>query len=406
MQTLLSNFILLLIESAPWLLLGFTIAGFIKAFIPQSLLVKHLGKNTPLTVIKAALIGAPLPLCSCGVIPAAIGLRRAGASKASTTAFLISTPETGVDSISITYALMGWFMAVVRPIAAIVSAISAGLLVLQLDKQNEKHKNTKPNSNNASNIIQSKTGEQNANSSCCNPDTPATSALSQPLPKPQTNDCCASKNSASQKPKEKEETKKCCEKNTHTQSTEKTHQWTQKIASGLRFSMLDLSKDVALWLIIGLTLAAIIKTFVPVEWLTHWGDGWLAFLIMAIVGVPMYICATASTPIAAAFLFSGVSPGAVLVFMLVGPATNIATISLVKQELGTKPLIAYLSSIVSLSFLFGWLVNIFADQHILIKAQTQHHHMENNYLSILSAIILSALLIRGLFVKYYSQNKT
>jgi len=122
---LLNNFVQLFVISAPWLLLGLFIAGIINTYLPKGFLQKHLGKEGLATTIKAAFIGAPMPLCSCGVIPAALGLRRAGASKSATTAFLVSTPETGVDSISVSYVLLGPFMAIIRPIAAICSAIVA-----------------------------------------------------------------------------------------------------------------------------------------------------------------------------------------------------------------------------------------------------------------------------------------
>lgn len=376
MLTLFHHFIQLFLESAPWLILGFIIAGLIKAFIPEAWMLKHLGGNTPITVIKAALIGAPLPLCSCGVIPAALGLRRAGASKASTTAFLISTPETGVDSISITYAFMGWFMALVRPMAAISSAITAGLLVLWLDEKEQ----AKQGSGCA-------TKQETSQTSCCAIEQEETEIA------PATS-CCVT---------EKQETS-CCE----TQEAEakniepKAQSWLDKVADGWRFSFLDLSKDIALWLLIGLILAAMIRTFIPVEWLTQWSGGWVAFLVMALIGVPMYICATASTPIAAAFLFSGVSPGAVLVFMLVGPATNIATMSLVKQELGFKTLLVYLSSILSVSFLFAWLVNLATKDYDLISLPEHVHEHAMNYssLSIISGVILSVLLVRGLWLRF------
>ena len=126
---LISNFWELFVLSAPWLMLGLLIAGIINVYLPKDFLNKHLGSDGLLTTIKAALIGAPMPLCSCGVIPAALGLRRAGASKSATTAFLVSTPETGIDSISVSYVLLGPFMAIIRPIAAVTSAIVAGVLV-------------------------------------------------------------------------------------------------------------------------------------------------------------------------------------------------------------------------------------------------------------------------------------
>ncbi len=373
LMSFLTHFIQLLIESAPWLLLGFIIAGLIKGLIPAEWMHKHLGNNSPMTVVKSALIGAPLPLCSCGVIPAAMGLRRAGASKSSTTAFLIATPETGVDSVSITYAFMGWFMAVVRPIAAIITAIVAGLMVRQIDIT-DAH-------------AHADTDEQNPQSSCCSskaPEPQESSCCSSKAPEPQKSSCCSSKEQANDKPQ---------------QPT-----WWVKMKEGVQFSLLDLSKDIALWLLIGLLLAAAIRTFIPTEWLTQWGNGWQAFVVMALIGVPMYICATSSTPIAASLLFSGVSPGAVLVFMLVGPATNIATLSLVKQELGYKSLIAYLSSITLVSFVFGWLINLLAANYEgLIKVQIGSHDMGYNAVSLISTFILILLLIRGLWIKFKPQ---
>ena len=129
MTDYLLNFVALFTESAPWLLLGLLIAGFMKWLVPMDLLKKHMGDNRFISIIKAALIGAPLPLCSCGVIPAAIGLRRSGASRSTTVSFLVATPETGVDSISVSYALLGPFFAIIRPFAAIFTAIYAGVMV-------------------------------------------------------------------------------------------------------------------------------------------------------------------------------------------------------------------------------------------------------------------------------------
>lgn len=117
------------VESAPYILFGLAMAGLLKAFLPDDLVIRHLGKGNAASVIKAALLGVPLPLCSCGVIPAAAGLRKSGASRGATVSFLISTPETGVDSIAITYALLDPIMTVIRPVAAFITAVFAGTLV-------------------------------------------------------------------------------------------------------------------------------------------------------------------------------------------------------------------------------------------------------------------------------------
>ena len=350
------HFVGLFIESAPWLLMGFSAAGLMKAFVPSQVLAKHLGEPGLLATVKAALLGAPLPLCSCGVIPAALGLRRSGASKAATTSFLISTPETGVDSVTVSYAMMGPFMAIIRPIAAISTAITAGLLVGS-DKNDHAPQSSEP--------VQS----------CC------ASKTAEPEPEPSSAESCCSKVS---------------EENRAADSIG------NRLRDSMKFTFVDLIRDISLWLMIGLGIAALVKTYVPTEFLTQWGDGFMAFVVMALIGVPMYICALASTPIAAGLLFSGVSPGATLVFMLVGPATNIATIGLVRNELGTRALVAYLGSVVGVGFGFGYLTNyLVAQWSIDFLAQTQHTHiMTNTPIASMSAIILGALMTYALLTKY------
>ena len=352
------HFIGLFIESAPWLLMGFSVAGLMKAFVPSQVLAKHLGEPGLLATIKAALLGAPLPLCSCGVIPAALGLRRSGASKAATTSFLISTPETGVDSVTVSYAMMGPFMAIIRPIAAISTAITAGLLVGP-DKNDHAPQSSEP--------VQS---------------------------------CCASKTAEPAPDPEPASAESCCSKVSEENSA--ADSIGNRLRDSMKFTFVDLIRDISLWLMIGLGIAAVVKTYVPTEFLTQWGDGFMAFVVMALIGVPMYICALASTPIAAGLLFSGVSPGATLVFMLVGPATNIATIGLVRNELGTRALVAYLGSVVGVGFGFGYLTNYLVTQwSIDFLAQTQHTHMMTNTpIASMSATILGALMTYALVTKY------
>ena len=336
------HFIALFVESAPWLLMGFTVAGIMKVFIPSELLAKHLGEPGLMATVKAALLGAPLPLCSCGVIPAALGLRRSGASKAATTSFLISTPETGVDSVTVSYAMLGPFMAVIRPIAAISTAITAGLLV---GKDTDEPISTAP-------------------------------------------------------------IKSCCAVNSPTDANQQ-ESLQSRLKASFQFTFVDLIRDISLWLLIGLGMAALVKAYIPTEFLAQWGDGFMAFVVMALIGVPMYICALASTPIAAGLLFSGVSPGATLVFMLVGPATNIASIGLVKRELGNRALAAYLGSVVGVGFAFGYLTNYLAAQwNIDFLAQTQTAHaMLNTPLATGSAVLLAGLMIYALGSKYLINSK-
>lgn len=307
METLslfLSTLLDLWLDAAFWLILGLIIAGVLKVTLSSEKLSSHLTGSGPWPAIKAAILGMPLPLCSCGVIPAAIGLRRAGASKSATTAFLISTPETGIDSISISYALLGPFMAIIRPIAATVSAITAAMLVLLSDK--EQPTTTEPET-----------------SSCCSSGC-GCSSKSKPAPQAQPS-------------------------------------LLNRLWQGQRYAFSELIEDLSLWLITGLVISALIVTFVPSSALAEISRGPWAMLIMAVIGVPMYICASASTPLAAGLMLAGVSPGAVLVFLLAGPATNMATLGIVHKELGIRALVSYLTGVVGVAILFGYLANFMVD---------------------------------------------
>jgi hypothetical protein len=306
-MTLLHNLLDLYLEAAPWLLLGLVMAGLLKAWLPEGMLRRKLGQGRFLPVLKATLIGAPLPLCSCGVLPAAMGLRRSGASKSATVAFMISTPETGPDSIAITYALLGPFMAVARPIAAIISALFTGLLNGLFVRQEEAA-------------------------------IPSTN-----LPLVDTDACGCDKET--------------CES---TPARESMGIW-QRSRHGLRYAFRDILDDIWLWLFAGLVLAALVMSFIPPESLAGWGDGLHAMLLMLLIGIPMYICATASTPLAAAMILAGISPGTVLVFLLAGPATNLATIGVINREMGRWTLVLYLLGISISSILLGLLINQLVD---------------------------------------------
>jgi len=375
MTDYLLNFIDLFTESAPWLLLGLLIAGFMKWLVPMELLQKHMGDNRLSSILKATFIGAPLPLCSCGVIPAAIGLRRAGASKSATVSFLVATPETGVDSISVSYALLGPFFAIIRPISAIFTAIYAGLLV-KFFALNESNAEINPVSDEIIDKVsccKSKAKEPEIAKSCC--DQP------EKIEKANENiksDCCASKPEKAVKPT-----------------------IFQLFKQSLEFSSGKLLSDITKWLLIGLLLAAAIKTWVSTDFLTQWGDGLMAMIVMAVIGIPMYICATASTPLAAGFLAAGLSPGAILVFMLAGPATNIATMGMIKQEMGTSVLVAYLFSLFTASIGFGYLTNWLIDlyQITIPTVAGNDHVMNTSIIYILSALLLLVLMIRNLIQK-------
>lgn len=137
MKEILHTLLFMLNAMSPYILLGFLLAGLLHAFVPVRLMSRHLSGSGWRAVVKAAALGVPLPLCSCGVLPTAVALRRGGASRAATTSFLIATPQTGVDSIAATYALLGPAFAVLRPVAALVTALVGGLWVGRADRRPE-----------------------------------------------------------------------------------------------------------------------------------------------------------------------------------------------------------------------------------------------------------------------------
>ncbi|HHO60013.1 MAG TPA: permease, partial [Thiotrichales bacterium] len=347
LQTLLFNIWQVFLETAFWLLLGLLAAGAIKTLVPATAMQRWVGGHGIGAIFRAALFGAPLPLCSCGVLPTAIGLHRAGASKEATIAFLISTPETSVDSITVTYALMGPVMAIYRPVAALTSAILTGLLTTLVKEQ------------------------------------PA----SRPASSPVATSCCASAGSCGDDvaETEPEATSSCC--GTASSDEKKPD---GKLFTVLHYAGAELLDDISKWMAFGLVLAGIIMTFIPPDWLAQWGQGLTAMLGMLVIGIPMYICASASTPVAAGLLLAGVSPGAVLIFLLVGPATNIASFVLLKQELGLKVTLVYLAGIALVSLAMGLLLEwLLLAQQWQIEARIGHEHaMLPELLSWLSAGLL------------------
>ncbi len=321
----------LVIESAPWLLLGYFLAGVIKQLIPETWVKKQLAEPGFLSIVKGAFIGAPLPLCSCGVIPTSLAIRKAGASKGATSSFLVATPETGVDSISFSYAVLGPIFAIARPIGALISAIVAGVLVSSYDQEDGPKE------------------EEAVAKSCCGGKTAETVAVPS---------------------------------------------FGRRLLSAVQYGYGRMISDTAKWLVIGLVAATFITALVPQSFFLQWGDGLVAMLIMVVVGLPMYICATASTPVAASLLFAGISPGAALVFMLTGPATNIATMGVIREQLGSRSLIAYLAGVIGSAIACGLVLNsLYAAFGWPLQLSLMEHGESYPLWRQLAAIVLSCLVL-------------
>lgn len=329
----------ILVESAPFVLFGFFAAGILKALVPGDVVARHLGRNSAASVVKASLFGVPLPLCSCGVIPAAIGLRKQGAGKGATAAFLVSVPETGVDSMAITWALLDPVMTVLRPVAAFFTATVTGLLINRL------------------------------------PDEAAAPAAADCAEKP--GGCGCSKTPAAQAPTRPP--------------------LAHRLREGLGYAFGDLLGDIGKWLLIGIAIAGAISYFVPDDFFIRYlGNQGLSLLIMLGVGIPLYICASASTPVAAALVLKGLSPGAALVFLLAGPATNAATITVVARYLGRYAAVVYVGAIAACSLLLGWLTNLlYAWSGLdITRWVNQAHAAAESPLMVASTVLLLLLLVR------------
>ncbi len=328
------NYILV---SAPYLLFGLLLAGFVSEFMPMDKIKKWLGGNSFMSVIRASLIGVPLPLCSCSVIPTAVTLRKSGASNASTSAFLISTPESGVDSISLTYALIDLPMAIIRPIAAFLSAIVAGFFHLKFNK------------------------------------------FEAPLEPQAPKSCCSKTKVTLEQPEIRKE---------------------NRFIRAAKFGYGSLLNDIALWLAIGMLGGALIDFVVPADFFLQYGSNVGRYLIL-LVGIPLYICATASTPIAVSLILKGLSPGAALILLLVGPATNISNIAVLQKYIGKKGVVINILSIalvaLALSYATDWMYGNWFTLNLSEKLSSHEH--TGAWWEVVSGITLSALILKGIFIE-------
>jgi len=294
--SILSGFWNTIEAMAPYLILGFGIAGVLSVALSPAVVRKHLGGSRIGSVIKASLFGVPLPLCSCSVIPVTASLRKSGAGKGATTAFLLSTPQTGVDSIMVTYALLGLPMALFRPVAAFITGIVGGI---------------------AANLL---------------PETPP------PQEEPAPESCCSSAS---------------CE----TTAAPKKGNLLYRI---LHHGFVTIPRDVGKSMLIGVAIAGAITAFVPDAFFEKYlGEGVWSLVVMMLFGIPVYVCATASVPIAAALIIKGVSPGAALVFLMTGPATNAAGIAAVWKMMGPANVVVYLATAAVSAILSGLIFDSF-----------------------------------------------
>ena len=350
----MDEILLLINEMSPYLLLGFLLAGLMHAFIPGRYYTRFLSKPTLGSVINAAIFGIPLPLCSCGVIPTAMSLRKEGASRGAVTSFLIATPQTGIDSIIATFSLMGVPFAVIRPIAALITAVLGGWMVNTFVSLRDRRAHREM----AEGTIV-KTEETETCTCHCHEN--------------KAESCCPEGDSDDNHHHHHHSGEHHHHSSHHRHSSHHHHSSSAschchdrkipntiggKIVEALRYAFLDMMSDIGKWLVIGLVVAGLITIYVPDEVFTIFKDNTMASMILVlIISIPMYLCATGSIPIAVVLMLKGLTPGAALVLLMAGPACNMASILVIRKGLGFRTLVIYILSIVIGAVFFGCLID-------------------------------------------------
>ena len=324
----------LCLEMAPYLLLGMLVSGLISIFIDSSFIFKHIGQKNAGSVLKSTLFGIPLPLCSCGVIPVAATLRESGASKGATVSFLVSTPQTGVDSIFLTYGMLGPMFALFRPLAALASGFFSGIVINNFDHDMHHH-------------------------------------LSESDNDPKTKDSLH-----------------------------------KRIISGVKYGFLTLPADIVIPLTQGLVVAAAIAILIPPQFIAeHFSSSNLIqYTMMLAVSLPIYVCATASIPIAVVLMAKGITPGAAFIFLMAGPATNASSIAVIKNILGKRTLYHYLVLIAFTAISFGYILDNFLTITLPDMSSHTHHHVMDDYGSIILSVIFLVILVNAYFYRSNSES--
>jgi len=323
-------------EMSPYLLFGFFVAGILSVLVSQELVERHLGGSGIWPLLKASIFGVPLPLCSCGVIPVSMSLHKHGASKGSVIAFLLSTPQTGVDSIFVTLSLLGPIFAVFRPVAALVTGIVGGSFVNIFDRTAQSDEQAPPK---------------------C------------------TDTCCQIGK-------------------------------TGKVISGLKYGFVTLPRDIGKAMLVGLAVAAVISALVPDDFFAKYlGTGIFAMIVMMFLGIPIYVCATASVPVAAALILKGITPGAALVFLMTGPATNAASFVTIWKVMGRKTAITYLAAVAGCALLGGIVLDYIA-AGARFEIVSRPGWMLPQPVKYASAVVLLAILTFAILRKKDESNNT
>ncbi len=292
MEHFIGVFLHYLYEVLPALAIGFLISGFVHEMIPEDLVLKYLGKRGMAPILFSTLIGTLLPVCCWGSLPIAISFYKKGAKLGPVLAFLVATPATSVSALLVAYSVLGPVFAVYIFFAVIVMGVVIGL------------------AGNMLNVEPKNTGED-ITCSHCKAD-PAHAKL-------------------------------------HIKKTAST-----RILAALKYACIDLPREIGPELFLGLVLAAIVATFMPIGHIIKmYFGGWFGYVFSVVFGIITYICSTASVPLVDSLIKQGMNSGAGMTLLLIGPVTSYGTILVLAKEYGAKVVTVFLISLIVISVLLG-----------------------------------------------------
>ena len=375
-----SSFLLL----APMLLLGLFLSGVIHVFIPRQTILRWFQDDSLKSVSTSAAIGVPMPLCSCSVVPVVAEMRRKGASRSACMSFLITAPETGADSILVTNAFFGPIVAIVRPVISFVTAVFAGIFCIGLIRDAHNENESGQNDVNATDHDHSgdddDVHEDHGHDHGHDHDHASHTSLY-----PGSDDCYISfsqlrafagqwlsgltaaagrwRNTAWLKPefyRESEQTLSNAplEQGSDEEEEEQGPDFPTVVRHVLRYGFVEIADDILFALLVGIALGGILYLAIPSELMASEYARWISYPVMVLIGIPLYICASASTPIAAALVAKGVSPGAALVFLMTGPATNTGTIAIIVSQFGVRFASVYVAAVIAVTVVLGILIDL------------------------------------------------
>ena len=329
-----SSFLLL----APMLLLGLFLSGLIHVFISRQAILRWLRDDSLKSVTTSSAIGVPVPLCSCSVVPVVAEMRRKGASRSACMSFLITAPETGADSILVTNAFFGFVVAIVRPVISFITAVVAGIFCIGLIKDDRDE------------------AKASDHDHChdCDHDHGSHQALIA-----DRDDCYVSpsqlkvllvnwlKGNATSDPPSGE-----------VPTDDQGLDFKKLVKHVFRYGFIEIADDILFALLVGVALGGVLFLAIPGDLMSNEYARWLSYPVMVLIGIPLYICASASTPIAAALVAKGVSPGAALIFLMTGPATNTGTIAIIVSQFGTRFASIYVVAVIAVTVILGIAIDV------------------------------------------------